>query len=108
MILMSARLVNDWQFDEAGIAGRVIDPLCCFLVVLHLREENVANERLRIAVVQREPSGLDLHHDAMSWKENMVRMGQPEFIKERLTRRDRFRGFKTFAISAAKDVRGHH
>src|SRR5215831_9679413 len=105
---ISARFVNDWQFDEAGVAGRVINPLCCFLIVLHLSEENVANERLRIAVVQREPGGLNLYHDAMSREENVVRMWQRELIKERSVRRDRFRGFKPFTISAAEDVRGHH
>src|SRR5262245_7794836 len=50
------------KIDEAG----VINPLSRFDVILWFGEENVRNEGLRIPVVQRKPTRLDLHHDSMT------------------------------------------
>src|ERR1700730_10160472 len=47
------------QFNEAGLIGRVIDALRGPAVVRRLGPKNTGHESLRIAIVQREPTGLD-------------------------------------------------
>jgi hypothetical protein len=38
---------------------------------------------LRITVIQREPTGLNLHHDPVTRQKNVIRRGQSEFVSER-------------------------
>src|SRR5262249_26700074 len=82
----SGRRRNDRKIDEAA-AGSSIDSLRRLYIVLLFGEEDIRNEGLRITVVQWKPARLDLHHDAMPGKENMVRCRQREFVGQRLVRR---------------------
>src|SRR5207244_446386 len=63
---------------------------------------------MRIAIIQREPTGLNLYHDAVSGEENVVRCGQVETVDQRFVGRQRFRSLRALAIAAAKDVSGNH
>ena len=53
--------VHQWQFDVAFLAGGVVDALCCLPAIFRLCPEDIGNKSLGIAVVKREPTGLDLH-----------------------------------------------
>src|SRR5437763_156247 len=63
---------------------------------------------MRIAVIQRKPTGLNLHHDPVAGEENVVRCGQVETVDQRFVGRQRFRSLQALAIAAAKDVSGNH
>ena len=65
-----------WQLDRARRARRAPDALRRLHVTLRLREHDVRHERLRVAVVEREPARLDLHHDAMARQERVARVRQ--------------------------------
>ena len=45
--------------------------------------EDIVHKRLRVAVIEREPAGLDLHHDAVAGQEDMVGDGQGEAVAQR-------------------------
>src|SRR5215813_5857051 len=53
------------QLNEACLRGRVIYTLHRLAIVFGLRPENVGHKCLRTAIVERKPTGLHLHHDAM-------------------------------------------
>src|SRR2546425_12772667 len=57
------------QIDEAGGALRVIDALGRLHIVFRFGEKDVGDEGLRVAVIEREPGGLDLHHDPVPGQE---------------------------------------
>src|SRR5437016_9462150 len=57
---------------------RAIDPLRCLLKVFFARLVNVA-KFLRIAVHEREPRALHLHHDAMTASEGVIGIRQDPF-----------------------------
>src|SRR5215213_2529228 len=88
-------LSNQRQLDET----RVVDPLCCFLVVLGPRPEDALHECLRVAIVKWEPARLDLHHDAVTRQEHVIRCRQFETIFQRLIGCDRFRKLQTLTIT---------
>src|SRR5436309_11196760 len=71
------------QLDEARLAGRVVDALHGLSIIARLGPENIGNERLRIAIVEREPARLNLYHDPMAWQEDVVRRRQVETVHER-------------------------
>src|SRR6185312_15538117 len=52
------------HFDRARLLGRVPDSLRRLDIVAGLREQDVGHVALRVAVVERKPARLDLHHDA--------------------------------------------
>src|SRR6266704_6935332 len=68
--------IDDRQLDKGCLAGGVIDALGGFAKVAGLGPENVGNESLGIAVVQRKPARLDLHHDAVALQEHMICRGK--------------------------------
>ena len=70
------------EFDEACLARRMVDALRGLFIILRVCQENVRNECLRIAVVERKPGGLDLHHHAVARKKDVVRGGQGPAIKQ--------------------------
>src|SRR5258708_1211832 len=63
---------QDHDFYAGRILLRAVDGLRGFLVVGFLGFENIGHEFLRVAVVQREPSALYLHHDAVAFFEDVV------------------------------------
>ena len=77
-------------------------------VIPRLGPENIRHECLRIAVVERKPARLDLHHDAMARQEDVIRRGQGEAIEQRLVGGDGLGGFEALAIAAAENVGRDH
>ena len=71
-------LWNDWQIDEAA----VIDPLGSLDIVGRLGEKDVIDKALRIAVIERKPARLHLHHNAMSRQKNMIGIRQFKHIAD--------------------------
>jgi len=61
---------------------------------------------LRIAVVERKPGGLDLHHDAVTGQEDVVGGGKGEAIEQRLVRRDGLGCFEILAVPATENIGG--
>src|SRR5882757_6834423 len=101
-------LLYERQLDIAGVIRCVIDALLGFLVVGGFGEHDVGDEGLRIAVVEREPGGLYLHHDAVAGQEYVIRGGQIELIGKRRVGLNRFGDGETFTIAAAQDVSRNH
>jgi len=99
---------DEGEIDEAGVGGGVVDALGGFAVVGGLGPENVGDESLGIAVVEGEPARLDLDHDAMAGKEDVIGVGKIEAIEQRLVGSDGMGSFEAFAIAAAEDVAGDH
>src|ERR1700722_1509389 len=78
-----------------------------FHVVRWFRKEDTGHVGLRVPVIQREPAGLDLHHDSMSWLEHVVGGRKSEAIFLRFTGRDGGRMLEALAVTAAKNVHGN-
>ena len=94
----------DWELD----VGLVIDLLSCWLIVGCGRFVNVVDERLRVAIDQREPRALHLHHDAMARPKNMVGGVEINGVFVHFVGLHRFRLLETVAESPAKHVVGDH
>ena len=65
----------------------MVDPLLGFAIIPWLRPEDVRDKGLRVAIVEREPAGLYLHHDAVAGQKDVVGGWQIELVEERLRRR---------------------
>src|SRR5690242_21555778 len=76
------RVFHQRQLNKAGLIRGVVNTLCGFVVVGGLGPENIGHKGLRIAVVEREPARLDLHHDAVARKENMIRGREIKFVEK--------------------------
>jgi hypothetical protein len=63
------------QFDKTRLPWGMINPLHRLFIIPRLRQKNVLYERLRIAIVKRKPTRLNLHHHPMPRKEDVVRRG---------------------------------
>src|SRR5207244_5687622 len=87
------------QLHEACLTRRVVDTLRSFAVIPGFCAENGGHESLRIAIIQREPTGLDLYHDAVCGEANVVRCEQVETVEERLVGRERLRSLEALAIA---------
>src|SRR2546428_13842589 len=92
------------QLNEARLIRQVVDTLRSFAVIPGFCPENVAHKRLRIAIIQGEPTRLDLDHDAVSGEKNVVRRGQVETVEQRLVGSQRFSRLQALTITATKDV----
>src|SRR5688572_29876669 len=75
---------QDAELQAGGMFGRMVDPLRGPLVVFRFREVDVRHERLRIAIDQREPGALDLHHQPMTLAEAVQHIQQLEADPRRL------------------------
>src|SRR3546814_19658702 len=75
--------ISDWSSDVCS-SDRLLLP-----VIVGFRQEDVGDEGLRIAVIERELARLDLHHDAVPRLEHMVHRRQAEFIALRNAGGDR-------------------
>src|SRR5260370_39418758 len=96
------------QLDEGGLARGMGDTLCCFAIVAGLRPQNVGHESLGIAVVQREPARLNLHHDAVAGQERVICRGQREAIDQRFVWCQSFGRVKALAVTATENVGSNH
>src|SRR5213593_947609 len=92
------------KIHVTGFIRRMVDALRGLYVVAGLREKDIRNKRLRIAIVKRKPRRLHLHHNAMSRCEHVIHGGQSKGVGEWLSWRDRLRVFETFSIAAAEAV----
>src|SRR5213593_1371423 len=92
------------KIHVTGFIRRMVDALRRLYVVAGLREKDIRDERLRIAIVKRKPRRLHLHHDAMPGFELVIYGGQSKRVGQCLIWRDRLRTFETFSIPAAEDV----
>ena len=86
----------------------MVDALGGFAVVGWLGPENVGDEGLGVAIIEREPTGLDLDHDAVAGQEDVVNVGKIEAIKERFVGSDWLGCFEAFTVAAAENVSGDH
>src|SRR5580698_6841412 len=86
----------------------MINPLYGFSEICRLGPENICYERLRIAVIERKPARLDLHHDPVARKEYVVCRREGEVIQEGRTGRNRFGNLQALAISAAENIGRNH
>src|SRR5438105_15638462 len=77
------------QLHEACLTRRVVDTLRSFAVIPGFCQENVGHESLRIAIIPREATGLNLHHDPVAGEENVDRCGQVETSDQRCVARMR-------------------
>ena len=77
---------DDRQFDEAGLLRRVIHALHGLAIVGRLGPEDVRDERLRVAVVQRETSSIGPAPSPMARQKDVVRRGQREAVQQRRVR----------------------
>src|SRR5437773_1797638 len=59
-------LPHDRDLDARRVPGRVPDAMSLGPKIRRLRSEDVGDPGLRVAVVQREPGALDLHHDLVT------------------------------------------
>src|SRR5438445_467852 len=66
------------QLHEACLTRRVVDTLRSFAVIPGFCPENVGHESLWIAIIHREPTGLNVYYDAGFWSENVIRRGPIE------------------------------
>src|SRR5579883_1268034 len=74
-IYMCNQLWYDRQVDVTGFSRAVIDALGGLHVIRWFCEENVGYERLGIAVIEREPRGLDLNHNPVTRLKHMIHRG---------------------------------
>ena len=82
----------------------MIDPLRRLYIIFRLREEYVFDESLGVAIVEREPARLDLHHHAVSRLEDMIRLRQSESVREGFAGFERSRMRKVLAITTPKNI----
>jgi hypothetical protein len=57
-------------------------------VVRGFRKENIPHERLGVAIVERKPTRLHLHHDPVSRQEHVIHGRQDEFVRQRCSWQD--------------------
>src|SRR3546814_5769841 len=79
--------ISEWSSDvcssDLHAALRVAalqDRHLLLLIIPGLGEEDVGDESLRVAVVERELARLDLHHDPVPRLEHVIHRRQAEFI----------------------------
>src|SRR5450759_5007805 len=82
-LMPRSRRRHERELDEARLVRSMVDALNGFPVIPRLRPEDVRHERLWIAVVEREPGRLHLHHDPVTRKEDVVRRGKSEAVRQR-------------------------
>src|SRR5580704_6119686 len=96
------------KHDSRRIFLGAVDSLSRLLIVRFLRFEDVGYKFLRIAVDDREPGALDLHHDAMALFENVIRGVQINRERRDRVWRDGFWFFEGFAEAPAENfIRNH-
>src|SRR5579859_561497 len=105
----SSRPTHHRQFHVAGHSRLVAMPdgLRRALVISRLGPEDIGHKSLRIAIVEREPAGLHLHHDAVAGQKNVVGCRQLEAIEQGRIGFDRLRRLHAFAIAPAENVHGY-
>ncbi len=78
------------------------------LIIGWLGVENILDEFLWIAIIQRKPCALHLHHNAMSFLERVIVRPEVYRVFVDVVGINRGRLFKALSISAAKNFVGNH
>src|SRR2546423_141696 len=102
-------LLSHWQHQHCYSGRRIaraIHALGRFAKIFFLRRGDV-HEGLRVAIDQREPRALHLHHHAMTAPEGVKDVRDWEFNLRNLARLEWFGLLKTAAKFAAKNVAAH-
>jgi len=86
----------------------MVDLLFSLPIILGFGPEDIWDEGLWIAVVEREPAGLHLNHNAVAGQKNVVCGWQGELVEEGLAGGDWLGVFEALAVAAAEDVGGDH
>src|SRR5579862_6516144 len=97
-------LLDHRQIDEARDSADVENALRRLLIVLGAREEDVVDVGLRIAVVERKPARLDLHHQTMAGQKHVIHLRQREAVLLHLAGGYRARVAQALAIASAEYV----
>src|SRR2546423_1894399 len=92
--------------NSRNLLVRVVKALGCFHEVRRLRVGNV-NEGLRVAIGEREPGTLQLHHDAMAAPERMINILHGEVNLLHLAGSKRLRFFEAVAELGAEGLAPH-
>src|SRR5439155_26603334 len=95
---------NNGQVDETGFALCVVHALGGFDIVFRTSKKDVGDKCLRVAIVEREPSRLNLNHDAVTGKKDVVRRWKSEFVSQRCVGCECLWSRKSIAIPAAENV----
>src|SRR5271154_2853920 len=82
------------NLHAGGETVGAIDVLRGLLVVALFGFENIGYKLLRVAIVEREPSALHLHHDAMTLFKDVVRGVKVDGERRYFARSDGFRFFE--------------
>src|SRR4030081_3244133 len=102
--LLPSALSDHRQIDGTRRALGMKDPLRGLAVVAGFGEEDVRYVGLGVAVVEREPARLDLHHDAVARQKHMVHVRQCELVALHLARRNGTGMDQSLAVPSAEDV----
>src|ERR1700751_2445448 len=78
--MLADRPTHDRQLDEARRRAAVKYPLRGLAVVRRAGKEDVVHIGLWVAVVEREPARLNLHHEPVSRQEHVIHVRQCEPI----------------------------
>ena len=91
-----------------GIATIAVDAVRRRAEVARRGVEDVGHERLRVAVVHREPGALHLDHDPVTLPEGVALLVQVDDVLVDRVRRDRPRAVESLAIASAHDLARDH
>src|SRR5579872_678325 len=92
------------QIDEARGPAGVEHLLGRLLIISGSCEEYVLYIGLGVAVVEREPARLHLHHEAVARQEDVIHLWERKAVQLDLARRYGARMTQALAVAAAKDI----
>src|ERR1035441_5058503 len=95
---------HNWQPNRAGPIRGSENRLGRFHIVLRLGQKDVGDVGLRVSVVEREPTGLNLHHDPMARQEYVVGGRKDKAIPLGLAGRNGGGVVEALAVTASEDV----
>src|SRR2546421_2924939 len=90
----------DRQIDVCCEFCAAKDAMCGRLEIAVARFENIGNEFLRIAIDERKPCALDLHHDFVADEEAMIHLVQAESVGQGFVALEARWMFEAFAKTA--------
>src|SRR5215510_3141180 len=100
-------LLQNWQRDVCGPIGGTVHTLGRILKVGVASPEDIRDKRLRIAVHERKPGGLNLQHDPMAFLKRVIHVWQRERDLGDLARLHRFGLVVAAAEAGAKRFTAH-
>src|SRR6187455_1312179 len=92
------------QRHRARVGAAKPHALRRLLVVARLREHDVLDIGLRIAIVEREQARLDLHHDPVTRQEHVIDIGKLPAIALHLPGLERRRLAEALKVAPAKNL----